>query len=158
MSRTSSECLIGKNGPEKLRTWTLFTQWGILGCFSVVCHNFAFFLDIIASCEFWVIICEFTSSDPWVASSNPQVRVQIYELRVQIHKLRAQMHQLRIQIHKFKNHSINENSSKQLDELVRIWTYLCGLSEFIWRDMQSESWSYTFFKNYFGISKLILKN
>ena len=44
------------------------------------------------------------SSNPQVTSSNP---------RVQIHELRVQLYKLRVQIHEFKNHLINENSSKQ---------------------------------------------
>ena len=44
---------------------------------------------------------------------NSKVRVQIHELQVQIHELRVQIHELRVQIHEFKNHLINENSSKQ---------------------------------------------
>ena len=71
-------------------------------------------------------------SNPWVKSSYQclqshdlrvrlcKLRVQIQELRVymhklrlQIHELRAQIHKLHVQIHEFKNHLINENSSKQ---------------------------------------------
>ena len=39
--------------------------------------------------------------------------MQIYESRVQIHEFRVQIHESRVQIHEFKNHLINENSSKQ---------------------------------------------
>ena len=53
-------------------------------------------------------------------SRNSNVRVQIHELLVQLHELRLQIHELRVQIHElrvktheFKNHLINENSSKQ---------------------------------------------
>ena len=49
-----------------------------------------------------------------------ELRVQIHELLVQIHELGIQIHELRVQIHEspvqireFKNHKINENSSKQ---------------------------------------------
>ena len=45
------------------------------------------------------------------ASSNP--RVQILKLRGQLYKLRVQIHESRVQIREFKNHLINENSSKQ---------------------------------------------
>ena len=65
------------------------------------------------------------SSSSRVMGSNPQaqiyeLRVQIYEVRVQIHELPVQIHELpvqilelQVQIHEFKNHLINENSSKQ---------------------------------------------
>ena len=33
---------------------------------------------------------------------------------------------------------MNENSSKKPDKLVRVWAYLCGLPELIWRDMQDK--------------------
>ena len=51
-------------------------------------------------------------------SSNPRVQihelqVQLYELRVQIYELRVQIRELQVVILGFKNHLINENSSKE---------------------------------------------
>ena len=65
--------------------------------------------------EVWVASYELlvTSFKLKSTSWNSKVRVQVHELRVQIHELRVQIHELRVQIHEFKNHLINENSSKQ---------------------------------------------
>ena len=51
-------------------------------------------------------------------SWNSKVRVQIHELRVQLYELRVQIHELPVQIHVFKNHLINEDSSKQPQNIL----------------------------------------
>ena len=47
-----------------------------------------------------------------------KLQILIHELQVQINELRIQIHDLRVQIHKFKNHQINENSSKQPEKFL----------------------------------------
>ena len=64
----------------------------------------------VASCELRVTSYELKAQKDEL---NLKVRVQIHELRVQIYELGVQIQELRIQTHKFKNHLINENSSKQ---------------------------------------------
>ena len=57
--------------------------------------------------------CNMIKHELQVTSWNLKITSWNLKMQVQIHELRVRIHELSVQIHEFKNHLINENSSKQ---------------------------------------------
>ena len=99
--------------------------------------------------EFKSTSYEFKSTSYEFKSASCEFKSTTYEFKSTSNEFKSTSFEYDFTSYEFKSTNWNENSRKQLDELVRFWTYIFGLSEFLWRDLQSIGWSCIFFKIYF---------
>ena len=109
-------------------------------------------LPPLLPCEFKPMKYEFKSTSYKFKSPSYEFKSTTYEFKYTSNEFKCMSYEYDFTSYEFKSTNWNENSRKQSDELVRFWTYICGLSELLWRDLQSMSSSCIFFKIIFKLA------